>query len=48
MALATKGIDFMLRKIPKDLHRRLKIKAAEQGISMRDLILKYISRGLET
>jgi predicted HicB family RNase H-like nuclease len=28
--------------VPDDLHRRLRIAAAEQGISQKDLIIAYL------
>lgn len=32
---------------PEDMHKRLKIKSIEQGISMRDYILKLIRKELK-
>jgi plasmid stability protein len=37
---------YLLRDIPDELLRALKIKAAELDTSMRDLILRYIEEGL--
>jgi plasmid stability protein len=33
-------------ELPEDLHRALKIRAAEKGITLKDLILEYLQAGL--
>ncbi|MBI5696690.1 MAG: hypothetical protein HZC51_13340 [Nitrospirae bacterium] len=38
---------YLLRDIPDELSRALKIKAAEKDTSMRELILRYIEEGLK-
>ncbi len=37
---------FLLRNLPDEVLKNVKIKAAEKGITMRDLILLYIEEGL--
>lgn len=32
-------MDYILRDIPEDLHRRFKVKCVERGISMREAII---------
>jgi len=36
------GVDFLLRKIPTELHNRIKIEAAESGTTMRALMLEKL------
>lgn len=43
--IRTKNIQ--IRNVPEDLHRRLKIRAAQQGRSMSELILEQLERSLE-
>jgi len=38
---------YLIRDIPDDLLKALKIKAAEKDTSMRGLILQYIEEGLK-
>lgn len=38
---------YLMRDIPDDLLRALKVRAAEQGTSMRELILRFIEEGLK-
>jgi antitoxin FitA len=33
-----------IRNVPDDLHRRLKIRAAEQGVSLSDYLLRMAER----
>ena len=33
-----------IRNVPEDVHRRLKVKAAELGLSMSDLLLREATR----
>lgn len=33
-------------EIPDDLHRALKIRAAEEGITLKALIVRYLTEGL--
>lgn len=33
--------------IPDDLHRRLKVQAAEQGITVRELVIRLLAEGVE-
>lgn len=35
-----------IRNMPRDLHRRLKARAAEEGISMSDFVLREIRETL--
>jgi len=37
-----------IRNVPKELHRRLKIRAAMEGMSMSEYILREVGRALET
>lgn len=39
--------NLQIRNVPEDLHRRLKIRAAQQGRSMSELILEQLERSLE-
>jgi plasmid stability protein len=34
-------------EIPDDLHRQLKIRAAEEGVTLKDLIVRYLEEGLD-
>lgn len=34
-------------ELPDDLHRLLKIRAAEEGITLKELIIRLLSEGLE-
>jgi plasmid stability protein len=36
-----------IRNVPESLHQRLKIRAAEEGISMSQFLLREIERSLE-
>ena len=36
-----------IRNVPEPLHRRLKIRAAEEGISMSQFLLREIERSLD-
>jgi plasmid stability protein len=33
--------------IPDDLHRLLKIRAAEEGVTLKDLIIRLLTEGLK-
>lgn len=33
--------------IPDDLHRALKIRAAEEGVTLKELIIRLLTEGLE-
>ena len=35
------------RKVPVDLHKALKLRAVELGVSMEKLALRYIEEGLK-
>jgi plasmid stability protein len=35
--------DFIIRTMPDDLHRKLKIEAATLGTTMKDLIIKILT-----
>jgi antitoxin FitA len=37
-----------VRNVPDDLHRKLKIRAAEQGLSLSDYLLRMAEREAET
>jgi len=39
--------NYLLREIPAGLHKKIKIRAAEEGVPMRDWILKILERALE-
>jgi predicted HicB family RNase H-like nuclease len=34
--------------IPEDLHRALKVRAAEKGVSLKDLIIQLLNEALES
>lgn len=36
-----------IRKVPPELHRRLKIRAAIEGMSMSDYVLRELRKALE-
>jgi plasmid stability protein len=36
-----------IRNVPADLHRRLKIRAATEGMSMSDYVLREIRKSLD-
>ncbi len=36
-----------IRNVPEDVHRRLKIRAAQLGVSLSDLALAELNRSLE-
>jgi predicted HicB family RNase H-like nuclease len=38
---------FMMRDFPDDLHRRTKVQAAKEGITMKALIIKLLEEYLE-
>lgn len=38
---------YLIRDIPEELLRALKVKAAENDTSMRELILRYVEEGLK-
>jgi plasmid stability protein len=33
-------------ELPAELHRALKIRAAERGITLKDLVVRYLTEGL--
>jgi hypothetical protein len=37
-----------VRNVPDDLHRKLKVRAAEQGLSLSDYLLRMAEREAET
>lgn len=37
-----------IRNVPDDVHRKLKIRAAQQGVSLSNLLLREASRLAET
>jgi hypothetical protein len=37
-----------IRNVPDDLHRKLKARAAEQGMSLSDYLLAEVGRSAET
>jgi plasmid stability protein len=41
------GRTLQIRSVPSDLHRRLKARAAMEGLSMSDFVLREIGRALE-
>ncbi len=36
-----------VRSVPEDLHRRLKVRAAEEGITLSELALNELRRSME-
>jgi plasmid stability protein len=36
-----------IRKVPDELHRRLKVRAATEGMSMSDYVLREIRKSLD-
>lgn len=36
-----------IRNVPEDLHRRLKVRAAEEGVTLSELALQELSRSIE-
>jgi plasmid stability protein len=36
-----------LRDVPEELHRRLKVRAAERGIKLYALVQEYLEEGLK-
>lgn len=34
-------------ELPDDLHRALKIRAAEEGVTLKELVIKYLAEGVE-
>ena len=36
-----------LRDVPEDLHRALKVRAAERGMKLYALVLEYLEEGLK-
>ena len=36
-----------LRNVPEDLHRQIKSKAALQGVTLQDLVIKVLTEYLE-
>jgi len=41
------GMQVILRKVPDDLHRKVKVAAAAAGISMQDFIIKLMQKEVE-
>jgi plasmid stability protein len=41
------GVMVQIRNVPSDFHRRLKARAAMEGISMSDYILRELGKSLE-
>jgi plasmid stability protein len=37
-----------MRNVPEDLHRKLKVRAAEQGLSLSDYLLRMAEREADT
>lgn len=40
-------MDLRITEVPDDLHRALKIRAAEKGVSLKDLIIDLLTEALE-
>jgi predicted HicB family RNase H-like nuclease len=36
-----------IKKFPEDLHRALKVEAAMQGVTIQELVTRYIEEGLK-
>ncbi len=36
-----------IRNVPEDLHRRIKVRAASEGLSMSEWLLRQATHGLE-
>ena len=34
-------------EIPDDLHRELKVRAAQEGVTLKELIVRYLTEGLD-
>jgi len=45
--MAREGINRLTLDLPANLHRDLKVKAAQEGVSMRDLVEQWIRANLE-
>ena len=39
--------NLQIRNVPEDVHRRLKVRAAETGVSLSDLALSELRRSLD-
>lgn len=40
-------MNWMIRNFPKPLHKRAKVRAAEEEISLKDLVVKAVEEYLE-
>ena len=47
MAAKDKEFHFMVRNFPKTLHKRVKVKAAQQEITMKELTIKALEAYLK-
>jgi antitoxin FitA len=42
------GVMVQIRNVPREFHRRLKVRAAMEGMSMSDYILREVGKSLDT
>ena len=42
-----KKVSMLIRNVPEDLRKRLKIRAATKEVSMQDLIIKILANHLQ-
>jgi len=47
VAAKDKEFHFMVRNFPKTLHRRIKVKAAQQEITMKELVIRALTEYLK-
>jgi plasmid stability protein len=47
MKYEVEGTMVQIRNVPVELHRRLKARAALEGLSMSDFVLREVTRALE-
>jgi predicted HicB family RNase H-like nuclease len=47
MAAKDKEFHFMVRNFPKTLHKRIKVKAAQQEITMKELVIRALTEYLK-
>jgi predicted HicB family RNase H-like nuclease len=47
VAAKEKEFHFMVRNFPKTLHKRIKVKAAQQEITMKELTIKALEEYLK-
>jgi plasmid stability protein len=41
------GTMIQIRNVPEEIHRRLKVRAASEGISMSDFVLREVCKALD-